>query len=92
MDGRNAVAHAAAFDHTVARRSLRTGIWGRSKLRLLKQQWLHFTRDESGQSLIEYALIVALIALGAITTMGTVATALSTGFSKIASHLNSSIT
>ena len=61
-------------------------------LRLLKQKWQQFSQDDTGQSLIEYALIVALIALGAITTMTTVATALSTGFSKIASHLNASIT
>jgi pilus assembly protein Flp/PilA len=44
--------------------------------------------DESGQDLIEYALVVALIALAATAGMGQVATAICTAFSKIGSHLN----
>jgi pilus assembly protein Flp/PilA len=43
--------------------------------------------DQSGQDLIEYALVVALIALAATAGMGTVATAISTAFSKIGSRL-----
>jgi pilus assembly protein Flp/PilA len=43
--------------------------------------------DQSGQDLIEYALVVALIALAATAGMGTVATALSNAFSKIGSRL-----
>jgi pilus assembly protein Flp/PilA len=46
-------------------------------------------RDESGQDLIEYALVAALIALGTITAMQGVATGLSTAFSKISSNLTS---
>ena len=34
-----------------------------------------FIRDESGQDLIEYALVAAIIALGATTAMTSVATA-----------------
>ena len=48
-------------------------------------------RDESGQDLIEYALVAALIALGAITAMGKVATGISTAFSTIASNLTSAV-
>jgi pilus assembly protein Flp/PilA len=44
-------------------------------------------RDESGQDLIEYALVVALIALGATAAMSTVATAISTAFAHVGSHL-----
>jgi pilus assembly protein Flp/PilA len=42
------------------------------------------TREE-GQDLVEYALVVALIALGAVASMKTVATAISTEFSVIES-------
>jgi pilus assembly protein Flp/PilA len=44
-------------------------------------------RDESGQDLIEYALVAALIAFGAVTTMGTLAGEINTAFSKIGSKL-----
>jgi pilus assembly protein Flp/PilA len=45
--------------------------------------------DESGQDLIEYALIAGLIALAAVTTMGTLGTAINTAFGKITTALNS---
>jgi pilus assembly protein Flp/PilA len=45
--------------------------------------------DESGQDLIEYALVAALIALGAATTMGTLATSINSVFTKINSKLTS---
>jgi pilus assembly protein Flp/PilA len=48
-------------------------------------------RDESGQDLIEYALVAALIALGAITAMQGVATGLSKAFSTISSDLSSAV-
>jgi len=44
--------------------------------------------DQSGQDLIEYALVVALIALEATAGMGTVATAISTAFSNIVNRLS----
>ena len=52
-------------------------------LRILKD--LH--REESGQDLIEYALIGLLIALGAIAGMGTVASFINAEFTKIAGEL-----
>ena len=48
-------------------------------------------RDESGQDLIEYALVAALIALGAIAAMQGVAQGISTAFSAVSSDLSSAI-
>jgi pilus assembly protein Flp/PilA len=53
-------------------------------LNLLK----NFHQEESGQDLIEYALLAALIALGAVTMMGNVATAINAQFSKVVVQLN----
>lgn len=46
---------------------------------------------EEGQDLVEYALVVALIAFGAITGMGYLATGLNTAFSGIASTLTANV-
>jgi Flp pilus assembly pilin Flp len=45
-------------------------------------------KDESGQDLIEYALIGLIIALGALAGMGTVASSINAEFSKIAGKLS----
>ena len=45
--------------------------------------------EESGQDLIEYALIAALIALAATVGMGSVAGAINTAFSSIGAKLMS---
>jgi pilus assembly protein Flp/PilA len=44
-------------------------------------------RDESGQDLIEYGLIAALIAVALVTSMGTVASGISNEFSKVVAQL-----
>ncbi|MGA7462293.1 MAG: Flp family type IVb pilin [Candidatus Korobacteraceae bacterium] len=44
-------------------------------------------KEESGQDLIEYALIGLLVALGAIAGMGTLAKSINQEFTKIASSL-----
>lgn len=46
---------------------------------------------EEGQDLVEYALVVALIAFGAITGMGYLATGINNAFSDIASILNKNV-
>ena len=51
-----------------------------------------FLADESGQDLIEYSLVVALIAFAAIAGMNSVANDINQAFSKIGSKLVSSIT
>ncbi len=45
-------------------------------------------RDESGQDLIEYALLVGLLAMGATASISTLAGSFSTAFSKIGSKLS----
>jgi pilus assembly protein Flp/PilA len=48
-------------------------------------------RDESGQDLIEYALVAALIALGAIVAMKSLASGISNAFSVVSSDLSSAV-
>jgi len=47
---------------------------------------------EEGQDLIEYALVVALIALGATAGMTTLAHGINTAFGTIASNLAANVT
>ncbi len=55
-----------------------------SKLFLrMKGSLVELHRQDSGQDLIEYALIAALIALAATVGMGSVATAINKAFSSI---------
>ena len=44
-------------------------------------------KEESGQDLIEYALIGLIVALGAIAGMGFVATRINAEFSKVGNQL-----
>ncbi len=53
----------------------------------LREVLVALHREDSGQDLIEYALIAALIALAATVGMGSVATAINTAFSKIGQKL-----
>lgn len=46
---------------------------------------------EEGQDLVEYALVVALIAFGAITGMGYLATGINNAFSTIGSTLTTDV-
>ena len=46
-------------------------------------------REESGQDLIEYALVVALIAFAAIAGMGTLANDINNAFTQIGGTLTS---
>jgi pilus assembly protein Flp/PilA len=48
--------------------------------------------EEQGQDLVEYALIVALIAFGAMTSMGYLSKGINHAFSNIASTLTSNVT
>ncbi len=48
-------------------------------------------RDESGQDLIEYALIAALLALAAVVTMSTLGSSINQAFSTISSTVGSSL-
>lgn len=46
---------------------------------------------EEGQDLVEYALVVALIAFGAVTAMKGLSTQINTAFNSISSQLNSAL-
>jgi pilus assembly protein Flp/PilA len=48
-------------------------------------------KDEQGQDLIEYALVVALIAFAAVAGMSGVATKINAAFTSIGSMLDSAI-
>ncbi len=58
---------------------------GYTRMQVLKYALIH---DERGQDLIEYALVVSLIALAATAGMGAVATSISTAFSKVGSKMS----
>ena len=49
-------------------------------------------QDESGQDLIEYALVAALIALGAVASMQNVAAAIGNAFASIETNLTNALT
>ena len=57
----------------------------------MKTAVLNFLRDEEGQDLVEYALVVALIAFGAVTAMKGLSAELNTAFNQISSTLASSL-
>jgi pilus assembly protein Flp/PilA len=57
----------------------------------LKTILLNFLKDESGQDLVEYALIVALIALGAVAAMNTLAGSISTAFATVGTKLTTTV-
>jgi len=48
--------------------------------------------SEEGQDLVEYALVVALIAFGSVTAMSSLAGGINTAFSEISATLSSNIT
>jgi len=54
---------------------------------LLNNVW----RDESGQDLIEYALIAGLIGLGCVSAMSGLATSLVSAFTNIGSTLSTNV-
>ena len=54
---------------------------------LFTKLYVQFVNDESGQDLIEYALVVALIALAATAGMQSVATDINQAFTNIGSKL-----
>jgi len=53
---------------------------------------LQILKDENGQDLIEYALVVALIAFAATAGMSTLAADLNTAFSNIGTKVTNYIT
>jgi len=52
---------------------------------------LNLARTEEGQDLVEYALVVALIAFGAVAAMKGLGSEINTAFKTISSNLASSL-
>ena len=50
-----------------------------------------FGSDESGQDLIEYALVAGLIGLAAVTAMGTLGSTIATGFGSVGNTLSNAL-
>lgn len=58
----------------------------------MKKFLTNLIKDESGQDLIEYALLAAIIALGSVAAMGVLATNISTAFSNIGTKVANATT
>jgi pilus assembly protein Flp/PilA len=63
----------------------------RYNIRLVATRLIGAVRGEEGQDLVEYALIVALIALAATAGMSTLATAINSGFSTLGTTLTNAL-
>jgi Flp pilus assembly pilin Flp len=55
----------------------------------MKQFFVRLVRDEQGQDLVEYALIVAAVGLALITTVNTLSTAVASLYTSITGGLAS---
>lgn len=56
-----------------------------------KERFKSFVSDESGQDLIEYALVAALVALAAVASLNSAGSAVSGAFTGVSSSVNSAI-
>jgi pilus assembly protein Flp/PilA len=57
----------------------------------MKNLFKNLMQDESGQDLIEYALVAGLIGLGAVTAMSGLATKIGTAFTNIGTTLSTNV-
>ena len=57
----------------------------------LKGNLSNLLHDESGQDLVEYALVAAIIALGATAAMTSLATTISTAFTTVGTKLAAAV-
>lgn len=64
----------------------------RSKLFGLMMKLQTFLSEEEGQDLVEYALVVALVAFGSTSALKLLGSGLSHAFSNISTTLSSSLT
>ncbi len=64
---------------------------GETEMRNSGKAMKSFMQDESGQSLIEYALVAGIIGLGAVLAMTSLGTKISNAFSTIGSQLTSAM-
>ncbi len=57
----------------------------------LKQLLNNLVADESGQDLIEYALVAALVGLGAVASMKSLANSINGAFGSVANSLTGNV-
>jgi pilus assembly protein Flp/PilA len=57
----------------------------------MNQLMKKFVLDESGQDLIEYALVAALVALGSVASMNTLAGSIANTFNGIGNSLTNAV-
>jgi pilus assembly protein Flp/PilA len=60
-------------------------------MKTIRQMLFRFMKDESGQDLIEYALVAGLIALGAIVAMGGLSTKIGSAFNTVGNNLTNAV-
>jgi pilus assembly protein Flp/PilA len=58
---------------------------------MAKQMMKNLLNDESGQDLIEYALVAAVIALGCLAAMRSLATAIGGGFNNVGNQFTNNV-
>jgi pilus assembly protein Flp/PilA len=63
----------------------------RNSMKNFKQLLLNLVTEESGQDLIEYALVAALVGLGSVASMSTLASSIANTFSGIGNSLTSAV-
>jgi pilus assembly protein Flp/PilA len=60
-------------------------------MKKIKQAFVAFMKDESGQDLIEYALVAGLIGLGAVVAMTGLSGKIGNAFNTVGNNLSNSI-
>jgi len=60
-------------------------------MKSIKHVFAAFVNDESGQDLIEYALVAGLIGLGAVVAMSGLSTKIGTAFNTVGNNLTNSV-
>jgi len=60
-------------------------------MKKIKHVFASFVKDESGQDLIEYALVAGLIGLGAVVAMTGLSGKISTAFNTVGNNLSNAI-
>jgi pilus assembly protein Flp/PilA len=60
-------------------------------MKRIKQAFIAFMKDESGQDLIEYALVAGLIGLGAVVAMTSLSGKIGNAFNTVGNNLTNNI-
>jgi pilus assembly protein Flp/PilA len=60
-------------------------------IRRIKQAFIAFMKDESGQDLIEYALVAGLIGLGAVVAMTGLSGKIGNAFNTVGNNLTNQV-